>query len=301
MQIERLVPVLDSTGGATARPFETEAVRLATTHILDAHGRWAFVVMSGPPGVGKTTCAKFMVSLVNEQAALGEGIKAHTWEVSGRNKRQRAQQSTRGGLKELYVQFIGSVPSNLFQRETEHSVCRRLIAVLRQRGLQLLLLDEAGTMAPEELRGLAMVLNVAREEEWPLTMVLVGMDDIATTMEALPQVESRVADWVWFHPLTVEDWDGVFSVLMPSMAGRAQAPIRRWTWKTLKGGARRLEHLLSHVMKSAAALEIAPAALTLDQFQAIYEDLASRRQEVKSSGRFLDAAKGRVRVDFEDA
>ncbi|WP_337171560.1 ATP-binding protein [Gemmatimonas aurantiaca] len=282
---EGSIPVRGEAASRMARPFETEALRLATARVLNAHQQHGFIVMSGPPGVGKTTCAHHLVSLINEDDALGVGVQADTFEVSGKRTRPSSHQSVRGPLRELYARYFGTLPSTLFQRDSEHAVTRRVVATLRQRGLQVLLLDEAGTYAAEELRGLSMLLNISREESWPLTVVLIGMDDIAKTVESLPQITSRVVRWIWFEPLNREDWEGIYSVIVPRLSRAKHRAIRSWTWKICGGSARALDKLLVEVVGRAGDSEIPLEEVTLDFVKAVHEDMEEEWRMVRTRGR----------------
>lgn len=298
---EGLIPVRGEAMARTTHPFETEALRLATTRVLHAHQQHGFIVMSGPPGVGKTTCAQHLVRLINDKEVLGVGVQADTFEVSGRRTRPASHQSVRGPLRELYGRYLGTPSSTLFQRDSEHTVTRRVVAALRQRGLQMLLLDEAGTYAAEELRGLAMILNISREESWPLTVVLIGMDDIAQTVESLPQIASRVVRWIWFAPLSRDDWDGIYSVMVPKLTRGKHQAIRNWTWKVCRGSARELDKLLVEVVGRADDSEIPLEDVTLDFVRAVHEEMEEEKRMVRTRGRFRMMARTDPDGDDDDA
>jgi hypothetical protein len=112
------------------------------------------------------------------------------------------------------------------------------------------------------------------------------MDDIAATVESLPQIRSRVVKWVWFEPLSRDSWDGVFSVMVPKLSTPKHQSIRNWTWKKCQGSARELDKLLVETIGRAADSEIALEEVTLDFVQAVNEEMEEERRMVRTRGRF---------------
>lgn len=250
----------------------------AAKRVAIAHGENGFVVLSGPSGVGKTTCAAYIVDQINQGRLLDEHARAVTFEVSGKRLATRMQQTVRGPLRAIYTFVLGPVPSTLFQRQSEHEVCRKIVAAMRARGTQVLLLDEAGSLAAEEMRGLAMLMNVAREEGWLLTIVLIGMDELPKTVTSLPQLETRVIQWVWYEPLDQDDWDHVVRELLPEFRGAKFSSIRSWSRRQFGGTLRDAIKWIRHLRQRAEDSELEMDQVDLEFCKAVLEDLLLPQQ-----------------------
>jgi hypothetical protein len=67
-------------------------------------------------------------------------------------------------------------------------------------GIRVILIDEAGALAAEQLRGISMISDHAKLIDVPLTIVLVGMNSLELKAKALEQTERRVDRWLRFTP-----------------------------------------------------------------------------------------------------
>jgi hypothetical protein len=54
---------------------------------------------------------------------------------------------------------------------------------------------------------------------WTLTIILIGMDNLATKLIRNPQVDRRIYDWCYFKPCTFEETHKLLATLHPYFAG----------------------------------------------------------------------------------
>jgi hypothetical protein len=178
-------------------------MRAIIRRTLEAHADPGLVMWAGPSRNGKTTTAKFMVSQMNidAEAQVEGAFRGRHMEV-GSGPRTASQ---KWGIKHLYWEFAGKVAERIFQRETPRSLALHVVDALRKWRIQMVFVDEAGYLSTEELQGMVLVLDVAREEDWPLTIVLIGMNDLPIKVNNCPQINGRVVSWSFFEAYGLED------------------------------------------------------------------------------------------------
>jgi hypothetical protein len=82
----------------------------------------------------------------------------------------------------------------------------------------MVLVDEAGTLSLEAIRGMVLVGNIARNMNYPLSLVFIGMDDLPTKVEHLPQVDRRFVEWCYFEAYSLSDTAKLLAELHPHFA-----------------------------------------------------------------------------------
>lgn len=201
-------------------PFvETPFVREVVRTTLNTHGDCGLQVWTGRSGVGKTRTARFIHEGLNSRydPANHDAFKTHYYEVGGGSRLPR-QCTMRHGIRSLYVATVGALDERVWRRDPEEEVATRLVRALRMRNLQMVFVDEAGLLSLEEIRGMVLVRDVAEALDWPLSLVLIGMDDMPRTVEKLPQIKRRIHAWRFFQPFDVDaTWD-VLARLVPHFA-----------------------------------------------------------------------------------
>jgi hypothetical protein len=71
--------------------------------------------------------------------------------------------------------------------------------------VELVVIDEAGRLSAEAIRGVNLVRDVAAEQEnWRLSIIFVGMDDLPTKMIKYPQIHKRIHEWCYFREYDLE-------------------------------------------------------------------------------------------------
>jgi hypothetical protein len=170
---------------------------------LEAHADPGLVVWTGPSRNGKTTTARFLAARVSADAdaQVDGAFRGRHMEIAGGGR----YASQKWGIKHLYWEFAGKVAERVFQKETPRSLALHVVDALRKRRVQMVFVDEAGYLSTEELQGMVLVLDVAREEGWPLTIVLIGMNDLPIKVNNCPQIDGRVVSWSYFEPYGLED------------------------------------------------------------------------------------------------
>jgi hypothetical protein len=134
--------------------------------------------------------------------------------------RTRRAMGPKAGIRRLHHAVVGPVNPYTFDRTPEESLAHQVVRAIRKKRIQMIFIDEAGTLQVEEIRGLAHVRNVAEAMKWPLTLVLVGMDELPERVTALLQVERRVVHWSYFKPYALDaDWWRLLAGLHPHFAG----------------------------------------------------------------------------------
>lgn len=188
---------------------ETGQVREAIRTTLTSHGDCGMVVWTGRSGAGKTRTARHLVRGLEERyrAENPNAFRARYYEVGG-GRRNLRQRTMRHGIRSLYTATVGPLDERVWRRDPEEEIAARLVRGLQLKRLQLIVIDEAGLLSEDEIRGMVLVRDVAEAAEWPLSLVMVGMDDMPRTMSSLPQIERRVHSWVYFEAYDEDDtWE----------------------------------------------------------------------------------------------
>jgi DNA transposition AAA+ family ATPase len=188
---------------------ETGFVREAIRSTLATHGDNGIVVWTGRSGVGKTRTGRFMVQGLEQvySAQNPKAFRSRYYEVGG-GTRLSQQRTMRHGIRSLYAATVGPLDERVWRRDPEEEIAARLVKSLQLKRLQLVVVDEAGLLSKEEIRGMVLVRDVAEAAGWPLTLVLIGMDDLPLTLTKLPQIERRVHAWIFFEPYDLDDtWE----------------------------------------------------------------------------------------------
>lgn len=205
---------------ATRAPVKTPMVRAATRQLLAAHtNKGGFVVFTGAAGVGKTTAASIISSEVNAayDSHNGDGtpFRARRFEVTNYRTR-RGDSLQRDLIAEIGRKVAGvNLPVDVRRMRLSDAI-DSLVEKLVMDDIELVFVDEAGRLPPDGLDAIAAVINRAAEErEHRLTIVLVGMDDLPSTIRSRPQILRRVVETVVFEPCEPRDIIAVLSSLHP--------------------------------------------------------------------------------------
>ena len=94
-----------------------------------------------------------------------------------------------------------------------------MVYVLRRKHLQLAFIDEAGSLSLNAIRGMVLVSDVADNLDWTLNLIFVGMDDLPTKMCALPQIDKRIHEWIYYEPYSLDETWKLLAALHPHFEG----------------------------------------------------------------------------------
>jgi Cdc6-like AAA superfamily ATPase len=186
----------------------TDTIELAASRILIVHEmRGQFALMAGRSGAGKTTAATHICSALTEDCdnKAPNAFRARQY-VSSDMRAVRADMIER----RLLAEFLGkaldiSVPVDS-RRQSPAMLSSQILVALKQRNIQMVFIDEAGLVPSLGLNVLANLMNEAcLKHHFPLTIVLVGMNDLPLTAYELPQVRRRIGDTICFEPYTAAD------------------------------------------------------------------------------------------------
>lgn len=184
---------------------ETDQMKRAANRTLAVHTGGALVCWHGQSRVGKTTTARWLAEQINSQydpnnpdafrAVHYEVGEVPTW--SG-NKQKK-------GIKSLYNAVVGRFDEGTYRSLPPEELARQLVHGCRRKAVRMVLVDEAGTLSLDAIRGMTLVRDTAELMEWTLSLVFIGMDDLPTTLTQVPQVEKRVHEWVYFTPYNLDE------------------------------------------------------------------------------------------------
>ncbi len=163
-------------------------------------------VWTGDAGVGKTVAAEQLALECNAAADAGKpGAYRAQYFLTGGDVDHTSQRFMKKGIYCVYECVVDELSRGELTRRTERALATDIVEQIRLTNLQLLIIDEAGTKNSAEIRGLALIYDIARQHHWPLTLLLVGMDDLAHKVRGLPVLESRVRATRVFHEWSVNE------------------------------------------------------------------------------------------------
>jgi len=167
----------------------------ATSAILSltlAHMRTmpsSLMVWSGPPGRGKTTASEqFRDALVALRPADSTPVWMMNWggALNGKGTRQMHR-----GLTTVYKRFVEDESLRYLARSTEQTLAEDIVTAFRDNGTVLLVIDEAGTMSADEMRGVGMVIDEAAKKHLRMHILMISMDNITDKMKTHRVIDSR--------------------------------------------------------------------------------------------------------------
>jgi hypothetical protein len=192
---------------------KTAEMLRAINRTLGIHPIGRVTVWSGPSGNGKSTTAQYLVQELERATINGEtnAFRAQWIEFSstygaGADKRV---------IRAIYHGAVQSLTEGAYRRLPAGDLARELIGGLQARNIQMLLLDEAGVLSEEALRGICLIVDTAKAMGWHLSVVLIGMDDLPRKVESCPQLKGRVREWCYFKPYTFLDTWNFLAALHP--------------------------------------------------------------------------------------
>jgi hypothetical protein len=121
-------------------------------------------------------------------------------------------------LRSLYHKIIGPMDEGVYRRFPLEAIAEMIVHGLKTTGCQIIFVDEAGRLSLGALDALVLVSNTAGLMGWPLTIVIIGMDDLPFKITLNPRIYSRVCQKICFEPYKLkETWD-LLAVLDPHFA-----------------------------------------------------------------------------------
>jgi type II secretory pathway predicted ATPase ExeA len=194
-------------------------MKYASKLTLEAHYNCGLVMWSGGVGRGKTWCAEWMVEELNAQY---DPLDPNTFRLKHYEVGRIAKWSGREekiALRSLYHAIIGPMDEGVYRTFPLEAIAEIIVHGLRRMGYQMIFVDEAGRFSLNALDALVLVSDTAGIMEWPLTIVVIGMDDLPVKIKLNERVYSRVHQKICFAPYKPhETWD-LLAALDPYFAG----------------------------------------------------------------------------------
>jgi type II secretory pathway predicted ATPase ExeA len=232
------------------RVVETGLMANVIQRTLALHSEGPIVVWSGPSRAGKTVTAQRMCTKLNEvRESHPNGFGAQYFEVGALPRTGNGAE--RRILKSVFSACRVPISDGVFRRQPLEQIAEQFIASIRPRRLQLLCVDEAGMLPIEAINGLVILRDVARNQGWPLSLVLIGMDDLPRTLRSREQVYNRVLEWCQFIPFCDEEVSALLLAMSPQLAERPNAEIQQMV-AFLQERCRGLPGLIVPLLKRAA-------------------------------------------------
>lgn len=159
----------------------------------------------GQSRIGKTTTAKHFTERINSSYRTDNpnsfrAVHYEAGEIVGwyGNEQKR-------GLKGLYSATIGRLDQRSYQNDPIETLVENTVYGLRRKNIRMVFLDEAGNLSLGALRGIIMAYDKAKNTEYPLSFVFIGMDDLPTKVMKLPQIAGRIHEWCYFEKYTLQE------------------------------------------------------------------------------------------------
>lgn len=183
------------------------------------HTLCPLVVWSGQSRLGKTTTGCWMVDQLNQQFDENDpdAFRAVYYEV-GEIKVYSGNEMKKG-IRSLYQGALHSqLDEGFYRNNPPEAIAELLVHGLRRKRIQLIVVDEAGCLSLDAIRGMTLVRDVAESQGYTLTIVFVGMDDLPQKMNILPQIRYRVKEWCNFSQYTLDETWALLKELHPYFA-----------------------------------------------------------------------------------
>ncbi|HEX8145282.1 MAG TPA: ATP-binding protein [Pyrinomonadaceae bacterium] len=186
---------------------------------LSVHSCGALVVWYGRSRIGKTTTGRYMANHLNEvfDEDNPDTFRAIHYEVGAVVK--GSGNEIKKGIRSLYQAALGvQMDEGFYIRNPPEVLAAQLVHGLRRKRIQLIIVDEAGGLSADAIRGMNLVRDTAENEGWTLTLVFVGMDDLPHTIIKYPQIHNRIHEWCYFDQYDIDATWTLLTKLHPYFA-----------------------------------------------------------------------------------
>jgi hypothetical protein len=185
---------------------------------LAVHSSGGLIIWQGRSRIGKTTTARWMIQKIEEAYDPDNSIcfRAKHYEA-GEISSWQGQEAKRG-IRSLYHATIGRLDEGIYRQDPTEHIAAQLVHSLRRTNIQMVLVDEAGWLSLDAIRGMVLVCDVAKNLNWTLTLVFIGMDDLPQKLTKLPQINGRIHEWCYFEPYNLDETWKLLADLSPYFA-----------------------------------------------------------------------------------
>jgi hypothetical protein len=198
-------------------PQMRRTVRVTKTAIPDG----GLVVWTGKARLGKTTTAQWLVDSVERTFDPSDNrtFRARHYQTGEIGRGDQQKQAVRS----LYAQVHGVALTHYAYSHADIAIlAEQVVKGLIRKNIRLLLVDEAGCLSLDAIRGMVLVTDTAKNMGWPTSLVLIGMDDLPHTVERLEQIRGRIHAYCNFVPYNLEETKELLAALHPHFAGLAR-------------------------------------------------------------------------------
>lgn len=198
----------------------TPMMHMVARRTLTVHPGGALVVWTGPSRNGKTETGKWLCRIINEQAPGSvNGFRAAMFESGGDAAECFTDpQDMKRAIRSVYHATVAKLDEGLYRSLPVEALANHTVEGLRAKNIQMVFVDEAGLLTPEGIRGLSHLQNAASLKKVRLSIILIGMDQLAHSVSAYEQVKLRVHEWCYFKPYSVEETFTMLQQLDPQFA-----------------------------------------------------------------------------------
>jgi len=184
---------------------ETNQMREVVHRTLAVTASGGLCVWCGRARIGKTTTAAYLVAELDKAMKNGDPAAFRAGYYSAGKISSKASNPDRLGIVSLYEGILGLTLDRGISMKSPEYLASMIVDNFITRKIRLVIVDEAGQLTSEALRGMVKVWDEAQFRHWPFTIVLVGMDNLPAIVNKYPQVRERVLEWCFFKEYSFDE------------------------------------------------------------------------------------------------
>ena len=197
---------------------ETEQMRRVIARTMAVHRGSALLPWIGRSRLGKTTTARYLNNQINENFVSEDPRAFRSVHYEAGEIGSWAGFDQKKGIRSLFHACVGRLDEGLYRQSLPEDLARQLVYALKKKRIQMIFVDESGNLSIDAIRGMVLARDTAELENWTLTLVFIGMDDLPVKMVSLPQIYNRTDEWCYFEPYSLEETFKLLGKLHPHFA-----------------------------------------------------------------------------------
>lgn len=193
--------------------FVKEVIRSTVANSVDGGS----CLWYGNTGIGKTTTAKMLEEKVaaayDRDPSNPNAFRAVHFQVG--NIQSWSGNEQKQGIATLYSGTIGTMDQGEYRILPPNQLAEITFYSLKRMRTKMVLIDEAGCLSLEAIRGMMLVRDISEKRGWTIIMIFIGMDDLPKKLNQLPQIRRRIHHWRYFDEYKLEDTCEILKKLHP--------------------------------------------------------------------------------------